>query len=245
MMLVVAAAMLICPALFASADPMADPSTEKADQAKNAETKGDVARARSNYSAAISYYLDAAKINQSSALLFNKLGITELQYGDRGMARKYFAKALKVDPRNTTALNNLGAVACIQGKYKVAIRYLKEALALDESDASAHLNIAEAWIGVGETERGMKEYARALELNADILSNTLDGVSAQVRTPEQRAMIAFLIAKAYAKRGNVEGALEYLKRAKDDGFRNLNKVYTEPEFAALVQDPRLEKLVKR
>jgi tetratricopeptide (TPR) repeat protein len=122
---------------------------------------------------------------------------------------------------------------------------LKEALALDESDASAHLNIAEAWIGVGETDRGMKEYARALELNADILSSTLDGVTAQVRTPAQRAMISFLIARAYAKRGNLDGALEYLRRAKDDGYRNLSKVYEEPEFALLVQDPRLAKIVKK
>jgi tetratricopeptide (TPR) repeat protein len=245
MMIVVAAGMAICPALYASAGPSAEPDTQRVDPAKTAEMKGDVARARTNYSTAISYYIDALKISQPSPMLYNKLGITELQVGERGQARKYFSKALKIDPRNTTALNNLGAVNCIQGKYKVAIRYLKEALALDESDASAHLNIAEAWMGVGETDRGMKEYARALELNADILSNTLDGVTAQVRTPAQRAMISFLIARAYAKRGNIEGALEYLRRAKDDGFRNLSKVYEEPEFAAVVQDPRLAKIVKR
>jgi tetratricopeptide (TPR) repeat protein len=245
MMIVVAAGMAVCPALYANADPSAEPSTERVDLAKTAELKGDVARARTNYAAAVSHYLDAVKISQQNPLLYNKLGVTELQLGDRSQARKYFAKALKIDPRNTTALNNLGAVNCIQGKYKAAIRYLKEALALDESDASAHLNIAEAWIGVGETDRGMKEYARALELNADILSSTLDGVTAQVRTPAQRAMISFLIAKAYAKRGNLDGALEYLRRAKDDGYRNLSKVYEEPEFALLVQDPRLAKIVKK
>ncbi len=146
MMIVVAAGVAIC----ANADPSAEPSNERVDLAKTAELKGDVARARANYAAAISHYLDAVKISQHNSLLYNKLGVTELQLGDRGMARKYFAKALKIDPRNTTALNNLGAVNCIQGKYKAAIRYLKEALALDESDASAHLNIAEAWIGVGE-----------------------------------------------------------------------------------------------
>jgi tetratricopeptide (TPR) repeat protein len=178
-------------------------------------------------------------------MIYNKLGITELQMGNRGPARKYFAQALKVDSRNVVALNNLGAVACTDGKYKLAVKYLKQALALDESDATAHLNLAEAWAGQDEMDRAMTEYSRALELDADILANSLDGVIAQVHSPEQRARISFLIAKAYAKRGNIDGALEYLRRAKDSRFPEMSKVYTEPEFASLVGDPRLAAIVKK
>jgi hypothetical protein len=91
----------------------------------------------------------------------------------------------------------------------------------------------------------MTEYARALELNADILSSSQDGVIAQVRTPEQRARISFLIAKSYMKRGNIEGALEYLRRAKEGRYPDLAKVYTDPVFTPLWNDPRLAKIVKR
>ena len=245
MTIVVAAGLAICPSMYASADPSAEPNGDRQDAAKAAELKGDVARAKANYDSAISHYLDAVKISKKDVLLYNKLGVTELQTGNRGVARKYFSEALKYDPRNVTALNNLGAVAVLEGKYKRAVHYLKQALELNELDASAHLNIGEAWMGLGDTDKGMTEYSRALELDADILSNTLDGVTAQVRTPEQRARISFLIAKAYAKRGNIEGALDYLRRAKDDGYRNLNKVYVDADFAALVQDPRLAKIVKR
>jgi tetratricopeptide (TPR) repeat protein len=116
---------------------------------------------------------------------------------------------------------------------------------LQETNAAAHLNMAEAWFGLGEVDRAMTEYARALELNADILTNSPGSVVTHVSTPEQRARVDFTIAKAYAKRGNIEGALEYLRRAKEDRYPDLAKVYTDQTFAALWEDPRLEKIVKR
>jgi len=91
----------------------------------------------------------------------------------------------------------------------------------------------------------MTEYTRALELDADILSSNPGAVVAHVSTPEQRARVAFTIAKAYAKRGNLEGSLEYLRRAKEGNFPDLKKVYGDQTFAALWDDPRLEKIVKR
>ena len=67
---------------------------------------------------------------------------------------------------------------------------------------------------------------------------------AQLRTPEQQARVDFLIAKAYAKRGNLDGSLDYLRRARDGHYPQMADVYTDKEFAALWQDPRLKKIVK-
>ena len=220
------------------------PTTDKVQWAKSQEMKGDIARARTNNLEAVSYYRSAVKSNPGSAL-FNKLGVAELQIGDRGAARKHFNQAVKLDPRNVAAYNNLGVTACLDRKYNAAIRHLKQALALEETNASAHLNMAEAWFGLGEVDRAMTEYARALELDADILTNSPGAVVAHVSTPEQRARVDFTIAKAYAKRGNLEGALEYLRRAKEAHFSDMDKVYKDETFAALWNDPRLEKIVKR
>lgn len=233
-------------AAVAEGSGMADVrKTDNLEAAKAAELKGDLARIRSNFGDAISYYETAIRASGQNSRLYNKLGVAELQLGDRSAARKDFNKAIKIDPRNVIALNNLGAVSCMDRKYKAAIKYLKRALALEETNASAHLNMAESWVGMGEMDRAMTEYARALELNADILSSSPEGVVANVRTPEQRARVSYTIAKAYAKRGNLEGALEYLRRAKDNRFQDLHKVYTDDAFAALWEDPRLAKIVKR
>lgn len=225
-----------------------DPSPSGPDKlavAKDAELKGDLARIHGSYAAAASFYTSALRVDRQNAVLYNKLGIAELQLHERGAARKHFVQALKYDPRYVSALNNLGALAFLDKKYKFAVTYLKQALALDEANASTHLNLAEAWMALGEVDRSMTEYARALELNADILTNSQEGIQAQVSTPEQRARVSFLIAKAYARRGNGEGALEYLRRARDGGFHELNRVYKEQEFAFLWEDPRLAKIVKR
>jgi len=221
------------------------PATEKVQFAKTEELKGDSARIQNKNTEAIYYYRSALHINSQNPLLLNKLAVAELQAGERGQARKHLNQAVKIDPRNVPAWNNLGVLACVDRKYNAAIRYLKNALALQETNASAHLNMAEAWFGLGEVDRAMTEYTRALELDADILSSNPAAVVAHVSTPEQRARVAFTIAKAYARRGNLEGALEYLQRAKDAKFSDLNKVYTDQTFAALWDDPRLQKIVKR
>jgi len=213
--------------------------------AKTAEMKGDLERVHNNFYMAISYYQQALRSDPRNPAILNKMGIAELKLGDRGPARKHFSQALKYDPRNISALNNLGAVSYLDKKYKNAVKYLKQALELDESSAPAHLNLAEAWMGMGQIDRAMTEYARALELDADILSESATGVSARVSTPEQRARVNFLIARAYAKRGNIDGALEYLRRARDGRFPEMGRVYKDQEFAILWPDPRLDKIVKR
>jgi tetratricopeptide (TPR) repeat protein len=245
-MMLMAACLLICAAPYgitASAPNAA--KKDKLEAARKAEEKGDLARIHNDYSLAIDYYQAALHITRQNAGLYNKLGIVELQQNQRGPARKHFAQAVKIDPQLISAVNNLGAVALLDKKYKSAADYFKQALAMNELVAATHLNLAEAWMGMGEIDRGMTEYARALELDADILSSTQEGVIAQVSTPEQRARIAYMVAKSYAKRGNVDGALEFLRRAKELRYPYIAKVYTDPEFTALWQDPRLAKIIKK
>jgi tetratricopeptide (TPR) repeat protein len=241
-----ATSLVIGTASYMKADPSLDlPRVDALSVARSAELKGDLERTHNNFLMAVSYYRQALRVDPKNATVLNKMGIAELKLGERGAARKHFSQAMKADPRNISALNNLGAVAFLDKKYKNAVKYLKQALELDESSAPAHLNLAEAWMGLGDADRAMTEYARAIELDADVLSDSQSGVSARVSTPEQRARVNFLIAKAYAKRGNIDGALEYLRRARDGRFTEMARVYRDQEFAVLWTDPRLDKIVKR
>jgi len=240
-------AMAFSTAAYAKADPFAADvaRAEKIKIAQTAELKGDLARIHENYSEAAGFYRDAIRATPGEAKLYNKLGISFLQMHQFGPARKAFSQAVKYDPRFINGYNNLGATECLDKKYSSAIHHLKRALELDETSAPAHLNMAESWAGLGQMDRAMTEYARALELNADILSGSADGVQVRVSTPEQRGRVDYLIAMAYARRGNFEGSLEYLRRARDEHFSGLQKVYEEKLFAPLWGDPRLEKIVKR
>jgi tetratricopeptide (TPR) repeat protein len=238
--------LLIYASPYGRTDPTPNPAAnDHQTGAMKAEERGDLARLHGNYSLAAAYYQAALRVSRQDATLYNKLGIVELQQGQRGQARKNFTLALKYNPQLIAVVNNLGAVALLDKKYKPAVAYFKQALAMDETVASTHLNLAEAWMGLGETDRAMTEYSRALELDADILSSSQEGIIAQVATPEQRARIAFLIAKSYMKRGNIEGTLVSLRKAKELRYPELSKVYSDPVFTALWEDPRLAKIVKR
>lgn len=244
--MLVAASLLLSAASYGKTNTAPDPARkDKAEAARLAEEKGDLARIHKEYGPAIYYYQTALRVNRQNADLYNKLGIAELQFNERGQARKDFARALKYSPQFFAPLNNMGVLDLMDKKYKPAVDYLKQALAVDESNAHTHLNLAEAWMGLGEADHAMTEYARALELDADVLSNTDEGVQAQVSTPGQRARVMFMIAKSYMKRGNLDGALEYLRRAKELHYPDLSRVYKDPDFTALWQDPRLAKIVKR
>ena len=224
------------------------PETAKMDKieaARVAEENGDLARLHKDNLRAAAYYQAAIRNSRQNAALYNKLGIAELKLGDRGYARKQFQQAVKLDPHLTAALNNLGAVALLEKKYKSAVNYFKQALALDESVASTHLNLAQAWMGLYQMDRAMTEYARALELDSDVLSNSEGGAIAQVMTPEQHAHVLFMIAKSYMKRGNLDGALDYLGRAKQGHYSDIAKVYSDSDFAPLWNDPRLAKIISR
>ena len=241
-------AMAFGAATAVKAGPFAAADVARADKikiAQTAELKGDLARIHQQFSEATGYYKAAIRATPGEAKLYNKLGIAYLQLREYGSAKKAFGQAVKHDPLFAKAYNNMGAAECLNKKYSAAIRSLKKSLELDEANAPAHLNMAEAWAGLGQMDRAMTEYARALELNADILSGSADGVQVRVSTPEQRGRVDYMIAMAYARRGNMEGALEYLERARVEHFSGLSKVYEEKLFAPLWGDPRLEKIVKR
>jgi tetratricopeptide (TPR) repeat protein len=243
--IVVAMSLLSCGAAYGWRAPLRDlPNGISLETASAAEQKGDIARAHNDYLSAIAYYQRALRASGADAQLYNKMGIAQLALKEYGPARKSFQEAIKTDPHDANALNNLGALLCIQKKYKPAVTELRQALELDEANASYHVNMAEAWMGLNDMDRAMNEYARAMELDPDVFDLENGGVVAQLRTPEQIARTDFLIAKLYARRGNMEGALDYLHRAKVGHYSQLSDVYTDKEFAGLWKDPRLQTIVK-
>jgi len=245
LIILTAMSLMSCAAAYGWRAPMRDlPKGISLETASAAEQKGDIARARSDYLSAVAYYQRALRAGTPDSQLYNKLGIAQLKLRDNSAARKSFLAAIKTDPHNAIALNNLGALMCLEKKYKAALNYEKQALELDEENPAFHVNMAETWAGLSQIDRAMTEYARALELNPDVFSSSEDGMIAQVKSPEQLARMNYLIARIYARKGNLEGALDYLRRAKNGHYPQLDDVYVDKEFSSLWQDPRLGTIVK-
>ena len=208
------------------------------------EQAGDGARFQKDYALAIQYFQAALRRNRKNSSLYNKLGLAELKNNDLSAARLDFERAAKRDSKNAEAVNNIGAVDFMQKKYGSAAKYFKKAVALDETRATFHVNLGAAWFSQKKVERAVVEYARALELDPDALrQNTNVGVTAQIASPEERAQYAYMLAKIYAKRGDTEGCLQCLRKAKEDGYRNLANVYKDEEFARMRENPKLREVI--
>src|ERR1039458_1604102 len=244
-MMLIAASLAVCAAPYARPDPIqAAASNDNMEGAKMAEESGDLARIHKDYGLAISSYQAALRLNRNNAVLYDKIGVVHLLEGQRGAARKNFLQAIRYNPTYVAAINNLGVVALLDKKYKMAVNYFKQALALEETNAPIHVNLAEAWVGQEQIDRAMTEYMRALELDADVLTNSTEGLLARLSTPDQYARVSYIIAKMYMRRGNIDGALEYLRRAKEENYPEMRMVYADPDFTALWNDPRLAKIVR-
>jgi tetratricopeptide (TPR) repeat protein len=208
------------------------------------EKAGDEARAQKDYVQAIRYFQTALKKDRKNSVLYNKLGLAELKNNDLNAARSDFQKAVKRNSKYAEAVNNLGAVDYMKKDFGAAAKNFKKAVALDETRPTFHVNLGAAWFSQKKLERAMAEYTRALELDPDALrQNAKSGVTAQIASPEERARYSYLMAKIYAKRGDVDGCLQCLKKAKEEGYRDLANVYKDEEFSRLRENPRLHEVV--
>ena len=68
-------------------------------------------------------------------------------------------------------------------------------------------------------------------------------MQAQLPSPEDRAHYNYTVAKLYAKMGLPERSLEYLRRAMEQGYKDLKNVYKDAEFTDLRKDPRFTELM--
>jgi len=208
------------------------------------EAAGDQCRAQKDYEQAIKYFKAALRKEGKNAKLYNKLGLAELSSADYAAARSDFGKAVKYDKHYPEAWNDLGVVYYLQREYVPATRYFSKAIALNDTRASFHVNLATTWFTMNQMDRAMHEYTRALELDPDALVRSSNsGMAAQIASREERAKQDYMLAKVFAKLGNVDSCLICLKKAKDDGYPDLPNVYKDQEFSGVRQDARLATIV--
>jgi tetratricopeptide (TPR) repeat protein len=208
------------------------------------ELKGDQLRAEKAPADALDYYRAALEKTpkKQRAVLYNKCGITELHLGRYDDAERDFVNALKRNKKYAEAMNNLGVVYYLQHRYGKAQKAYKKAIDTDSSSASFHSNLGRAYFADKKYDLASGEYSQALELDPDIFTRESPaGISARV--PQEKGLLSFVLAKLLATHGKIEESIVYLRRAMDDGYKGVDKIYTEPEFAKVIKDPRFTEMM--
>jgi tetratricopeptide (TPR) repeat protein len=212
--------------------------------AEQLERRGDELRAEKNYLDALDYYHAALSKHPNSAAIYNKMGIAELLIQRYPEAKKSFERAIKVDRQYADAYNNEGVIFYIGKKYSRAIDRYNKAIQLHEDTASYYSNLGAALFSKKEFDKSVLAYSRALAIDPDVFERTSKaGVAAQMSKPEDRAHYDYVVAKLYAKMGEADRSLEYLRKAMEEGYKSIDNVYKDEEFAGLRKDKRFTDLM--
>jgi tetratricopeptide (TPR) repeat protein len=218
--------------------PLASASAEQLEQ------MADLMRARKSYLDALDYYQAAIAKSPNASHLYNKAGIVELEIQRYREATKDFTHAIKADRKSADAYNNLGVVEYLQKRNGKALKQYKKAIQINGDSASFYSNLAAAYFTRKEFEAASVAYAKALQLDPEIFEHTsVNGVAGRISSPQDRAHYDYVVASLYAKMGNNTRSLEYLRRAMEEGYKDVQDVYKDPEFASLRNDVRFTALM--
>jgi hypothetical protein len=94
-------------------------------------------------------------------------------------------------------------------------------------------------------EESIASFRQALALDPQLFehSGSRSGSVLQDRSVEDRGRFYFLLAKSFAEAGNYERCLIYLRKAKDDGYKALGDVKSDPAFAAFLKEPEIQEIL--
>ena len=197
--------------------------------------------ARKMYREAIESYEQAP---QDSAVVWNKVGIAYHQMLQLDAAMKRYRKAIRLDEKYSEAVNNLGTIYYAEKRYSKSIGSYKRALKLAPASASIYSNLGTAYFAEKKYKEAWEAYNTAFQIDPEVFEhrNTY-GVLLQERSVEERARFHYYLAKIYAKQGQKDRALQYIRKALEEGFTDRKKFMQDPEFAALRDSPEFKELL--
>jgi len=207
----------------------------------NPEQRADILMARKMYREAVDVYKEGPL---DSAIIWNKIGIAYHQMLNLDTARKNYEKAIKIDPQYSEAVNNLGTVYYAHKNYRKAITYYKRALKLSPESASVYSNLGTAYFARKKYKEAAEAYQTAVKLDKDVFEHHgTYGVLLEERSVAERAKFHFYLAQTYAEAGMNDRALQYIRKALEEGFKERKRLMEDPEFETLRDLPEFKEIL--
>ena len=220
------------------------PPAEKMTPREVAELHADILMARKEFLDAARAYDDILKTDPNSAELFNKMGVAYQQLVDLNRAERCYKKAMHADKHFASAVNNVGTVEYEKRHYGKAVDYYQKALELSVDMAPVYANMAYAYIEEKKYPEAMAAFGKAVAIDPTVLEvKGGNGTVIQQRTTTDPGLFYFFVAKSYAIAGDAERAAHYLRLSRDDGYKQFASAQTDPAFAKVIKDPRVQEVL--
>lgn len=229
------------PSSFRGDTPPAQAPARPAAAAITPEVRGDILMARKMYREAAEAYKEGPK---DSAVLLNKTGIAYHQLLELNVAEKYYRQAAKLNPQYSEAINNLGTIYYSHKSYRRAVNEYKRALRISPKSASVWSNLGTAYFARKDYQHAAEAFQQAMALDPDVFeSHNTQGILIQERSVEERAKFHYNLAQLYARNGQNDRALQYIRKAIEEGYKERKKIAEDPAFVALKDLPEFKELL--
>jgi tetratricopeptide (TPR) repeat protein len=209
------------------------------------EQLADLYMVRKDYREAMIVYKRLTDQNPRNPVFLNKLGIALHQQEALAQALKYYERASKVDPSYADAQNNIGTIWYQRKRYGKAIKSYQKAIAIRSDMAVLYSNLAYAYFGDKKYEQAIVSFRQALVLDPQFFehNSSRSGSLLQDRSVGDRGRFYYLLAKSFAEAGNLDRCLIYLRKAKDEGYKELAALKTDPSFSAVLKEPAIQDIL--
>ncbi|MBC7348856.1 MAG: tetratricopeptide repeat protein [Candidatus Aminicenantes bacterium] len=199
---------------------------------------------KKDFSAARQEFLLALNFNPRSTRILNLLGLTYFREQDYDLAEMYFLRAVRVDPEFSLGYLNLGGVYAMKQLYTRAREYYERALQLDPVLTSAYYSLGAVCFQLGDDQAALEYLSRGLELDPDFLEKHPDSLAGLPMKGGSLSELYFSFARLYASRQDVNRTVEYLKKAKQAGFKDWERIDRESDFEKIRDNPVIREFLK-
>ena len=201
---------------------------------------------RKQYAEAETIFRRLTREQPKNAVYWNELGITYQNQSELDSALKCYQKSAKLDGHYADPQNNIGTIWYERKKYPKAIRAYKKAIVVKNDFAAFYLNLGFAYFGQQNYDDSIASFRKALQIDPSAFDNSRARMGTVIQDRSlstDRGKFYFLLAKSFAEAGNVERCVIYLKKAKDEGYKDYATAKTDPSFAAVLKDPAIQEVL--
>jgi tetratricopeptide (TPR) repeat protein len=198
------------------------------------ELRGDIFMAKKQYREAIDAFHEGSPKNP---VLWNKMGIAYHQMLRLDSALKSYQEAVRLRKDYVEAINNIGTVYYARKSFRRSITYYQRALKMAPQEARSaciYSNLGTAYFARKQYKDAAAAFQTAFTLDPEVFEHRSSyGIMLEERNVEERAKYHYYVAKMYARNGRNELALQYLRKALEEGFKERKQLEKDPEFTTL------------
>ncbi len=197
-----------------------------------------------DYEEAVRGYNELLADDPSNPQILNRLGNVYQALQRMRDAKSYYERALKADPKFAAAANNIGCIYYNEQRYGKAERQYRKAIKMDADVASFHSNLGYTYLQEKKYKEMMVAFREAVKLDPTIFDqHNRSGAIVLERSVEDRGAFYFYLAKTYGEMGDIERCLMYLKKARDEHYKDILTVKTDPAFAPVRPKPAMKEFI--